>query len=387
MSADLLLLIPVLGGTIFSILSLIAARQILSRAPSTGHAEPVSILKPCYGLDPGLADNLRSFCTQEYSAPVQVILSVQRPDDPCLPVLEALRAEYPDKVAVVIQPSPPTVNGKVQNMIGALSVARHDLLLISDSDVRVSPHYVARMVAPFAAPDMGYVCSPYVIIDTETTGEHFEALTFNADFVPQLLFSWWSKAAPFCLGASMALRRRDLEAVGGMKAMAAYLVEDYEMGRRILALGRRWEMIPEIVDMRISLPRFADYWSHQIYWDQNTKAANPGGFAATILTRAIPFAMLYALLNPMSNPAFMLFALVVLVRLGCARSIMEQIGDKDISRKLWLLPMRDCLALVSWAIALVKPSFVWKGIRFRLTRDGRILPRSAEEAKRLGLDA
>ncbi len=379
------LLIPVLGGSIFSILCVSAARAVLGKKQYIGHHEPVTILKPCYGIDEGLEENLRSFCEQDYPSPYQVILCIQRPEDPCLPLLRKLEAQYPDRVEVVVHPAPPTINGKVQNMIGGLTVARHDLLVISDSDVRVRKDYLRSITAPFADKSMGYVCTPYVIVETKSMAEHLEALTFNADFVPQVLFSYWSKVAPFCLGASMALRKSALDSVGGMAAMGAYLVEDFEMGRRLLKSGKSWTMVPHVVEMRIELHRFSDYWSHQVYWEQNTKAANPAGFAATIFTRAVPFAALYTLLNPASSFALFLFLGTVMIRMFSARMIMEQLGDRQWNDKLWLLPFRDCIAFVSYLVALFKRSFVWKGLRFGLTRDGRIVPRHADDARKLGL--
>ncbi len=381
----LILLLPIFGGSIFSILCVIATRRVLKLPLAAHHHEPVSVLKPCYGIDIGLEDNLRSFCEQDYASPFQVILCIQRPEDPCLPILRKLEAQYPDRVEVVVHTSPPSVNGKVQNMVGGIAAARHDLLVISDSDVRVRPNYLSNIVAPFANKNMGYVCTPYVIVDTNSIAEELEALTFNSDFVPQILFSFWSKAAPFCLGASMALRKSALDQVGGMAAMAAYLVEDYEMGRRLLKTGATWTMVPHIVEMRIKLDHFKDYWSHQVYWDQNTRAANPAGFAATIITRAIPFSLLYLLCNPLSDIAVAILCAATLTRIISARLIMEQLGDTQWQSKLWLLPFRDCLALASWAMALVKRSFVWKGLRFGLTSDGRIQPRCADDARKMGL--
>ncbi len=380
-----LLLLPILSGSIFSILCAVAAHRVLKLPVARDHHEPVSILKPCYGLEEGLEDNLRSFCEQNYPSPYQVILCIQRPDDPCLPILRKLEAQYPDRVEVVVHASAPSVNGKVQNMLGGIAIARHDLLVISDSDVRVKPNYLSAIIAPFAHKNMGYVCTPYVIVDAKTIAEKLEALTFNSDFVPQVLFSFWSKAAPFCLGASMALRKSALDQVGGMSAMAAYLVEDYEMGRRLLKTGATWTMVPHIVEMRVKLDRFKDYWSHQIYWDQNTKAANFAGFAATIITRAIPFSVLYLLCNPLSDLAVIILCAATVIRMISARLIMEQLGDHQWPSKLWLLPFRDCLALASWAIALVKRSFIWKGLRFGLTSDGRIVPRCADDARKMGL--
>ena len=347
--------------------------------------EPVTLLKPCYGLELGLADNLRSFCTQRYAGDVQTIFCVQRLDDPALPILNALAKDYPGQVSVVITPSPPVVNGKVQNMIGGLAHARHDLIIITDSDVRVGADYVATMLAPFADAHTGYVCSLYRIVEAKTLAEKFEALSFNADFVPQILFTAWTGLAPFCLGASMAFRKSDLDTVGGMKAMLPYIVEDYEIGKRITALGKKAVLVPHVVEMRVALPRLRDWWQHQVYWDVNTKAANFPGYVASVLTRAVPFAVLFALLRGGDDLSLIIVLAAVLVRSVCAQQVMAHIGDTDVST-LWLLPFRDCLALFTWAAALMQRSYVWRGIKFRLRSDGSIIPRHIDDAKTLGVE-
>lgn len=391
MLANILFLTPVVGGALFSLLSVWAARRLLrwrlpQAVPSDASAWPgVSVLKPCFGLDEGLEENLESFCRQDYPGRLQILLCLQRANDPARPIAERLAARYPALVTMVITQSPPVVNGKIQNLLGGLRETRHDIAIISDSDVRVAPDYVRQMVRPLADEQVGYVCSLYRVVAPRSLGEQLEALTFNADFVPQILFTEWMGAADYCLGASLAYRRSDLAKVGGLEAVADYMVEDYEIGRRLLSLGKRRVLIPHMVDMRASLPTFAAWWSHQVYWDQNTKVANPAGFIGTILTRAIPFALLFALARRGDDVSIAVVIATVLIRNLCSKAVMDMIGDRDV-RKLWLLPFRDCLVIGSWALALVKRTFIWRGLRFRVNDDGRIIPGNEREAQLLGVE-
>ncbi len=384
--SEIVIGLPVIIGSILSVLSFIAAQKIMhapARVSPRQHVD-VTHLKPCYGLDAGLEDNLRSFCSQRYAGSIQLILCVQRDDDPALPLLRSLAEEYPDCVTVVITPSVPVVNGKVQNMIGGLAHARHNHVIITDSDVRVTENYTRYMMAAFETDSTGYACSLYRIVNAHTLAEKLEALSFNADFMPQVLFASWSKIAPFCLGASMAFRKSDLDAVGGMTAMLPYLVEDYEIGKRIAALGKRAVLVPHVVDMRIELQRFSDWWQHQVYWDMNTKAANYMGFVASILTRAVPFALVLATMRGGDNLAMIILGTAVLIRSVCAQMVMSKLGNFDISY-LWLLPFRDCLGLLTWFTALWRRDYVWRGIKFRLRPDGTIIPRKNVDAIALGL--
>src|SRR5262249_32433705 len=272
------LIIPVVAGSVFCLLCVWAASLFFSRKPpASAHLPPITVLKPIYGLDKGLEENLLSLCRQDHPE-YQIVLSVQRIDDPALPVLRRLAREYPDRVTLVIEPSEPVVNGKVQNLVNALGAARHDTLVISDSDVRLKPGYLREMVGPLADPQMGYVCSLYRSVAADRWFEKLELLSLNADFVPSVIFSSVTGAANFCLGASVAFRNGDLDRTGGMAALGDYLVEDYELGRRLRGLGKRMVLLPSIVDIVADYPRFARWWRHQVYWDQNTWNAHPLGF-------------------------------------------------------------------------------------------------------------
>ncbi len=387
MTLDLLqyaLLLPVLGGSIFSVLCVWAGLRFFARAKvANTYQPPITVLKPIYGFDKGLEDNLLSLIRQDYPD-LQVVLSVQRADDPALPLLRRLAAEYPARVTLLVKPSEPVVNGKVQNLVNALTAAKHEILLISDSDARLQPGYLTAMVAPLADNGVGYVCSLYRSMGATHWFEKLEMLTLNADFVPSLIFSHITGASDFCIGATVAFRKTDLERTGGMAALSNYLVEDYELGRRLLKLGKRMVLIPNSIEIVADYPTFARWWHHQVYWDQNTWAANPIGFSLTVLTRAIPFALAFAALRGFDTVGLNTFLAAVLVRVATARMTSSMIGDRESVGALWLLPFRDVVALGSWWLALTRRSFEWRGHRFGLTRDGQIVPRG--EALPIAID-
>ncbi len=371
-----LLVLPVIFGSVFALLSAWAAWRVLVRQRDNGSSftPPLTVLKPLHGLEPGLADNIESFCRQDYPQ-YQLVLSVQHSNDPAIPLLRSFERDYPDLVTVVIKDRPPTLNGKVQNLIDAVPAARHDYLVISDSDVRAPRDYLMKIVQPLADSHVGYACTLYRAVDATRWYDKLELLGMNLDFVPGVLFAYWSKAAPFCLGATVAFRRVDLEAVGGMTALADYLVEDQELGRRITATGKTMRLVPMTVDLIARFDSFAAWWTHQVYWDQNTKAANPTGFALTVLVRAVPFALLYVLATGASLTSLAVFMVAMTIRCGTAATIARLIDDREGLKALWLLPLRDVFGLGSWLAAMVKRRFHWRGHEFELTAGGRIVQR------------
>jgi ceramide glucosyltransferase len=375
---EALLLVPVVGGSLFYMATQVAASLFFpseqGQATNTNQP-PVTMLKPIYGLERNLERNLRSALSQDYPD-YQVVMSVQRLDDPALPLLRRLEQEYgPERATVVAVQSEPVVNGKVQNLENGLSAARHDILVISDSDVFTPADYLARIAAPLRDADVGYVCTLYKGVDARSWYEQLELLTYNAEFIPSSVFAYRTGASGLCLGASVALRRTTLEAVGGLASLADYLVEDYELGRRILERGQRMVLLPYFVDLTVDLDSAKSWWRHQIYWDQNTRAARPVGFAASVLTRAVPFALLYAALRLFDPLGLLILLAAIAVRLGTAAGNALLLRDRATLRALWLLPLRDLAGLLFWVLAMGKRTFVWRGYEFELARGGRIVPR------------
>jgi ceramide glucosyltransferase len=376
-----LLLLPAVVGSVYSLLTLLAVYYFVRREPTAqaaaGSWPPVSILKPVHGLEKDLEHNLRSACTLDYPD-YQVVFSVQRLDDPALPLLRKLEREFGgQRVTVAVTDNEPVINGKVQNLVGALKVARHDILLISDSDVSLEPGYLKTIIEPFDDPQVGSVCTLYRARSAQRWFEKLELLSYNSDFVINVIFAKVTGASDFCLGCSVAMRREALMAAGGLEPLGEYLVEDFELGRRIARAGYTTELVPYFVDTTIDLQRPSQWWDHQVYWDQNTRAARPKGFAATIFIRAVPFALVFALARGFDPLGLQVLAATLAIRLVTAAGQFVRIGDREGLRSLHWLPVRDLAGVASWLVAICKRSFVWRDIRFGLTRDGRIVPRQA----------
>jgi len=331
------------------------------------------------GLEKNQGVNLRSTCLQDYPE-FQVVFSVQDPNDPVIPLLMEIQQEFsPERVFVAIENHQFGPNGKINNLLGALPHARYDILVISDSDVRLKPNYLKTIVTPLADPEVGMVCTFYKATCADKWFEKMELLTFNADFIPSVVFAHLSGASKFCLGPSMALRRSDLKEIGGLEALADYLVEDYEMGRRIWSSGRKVAIVRYFVDIVVDLKNLSQWWNHQVYWDQNTRAAQPAGFFASILIRSVPFAFFFAVFRFGDAVGLAVLTGALVLRLATAAIIMGWgFRDREGLKSLSLLPLRDMTALLSWLLAFTKRTVLWRGSEFILNRDGRLVPRESK---------
>ena len=384
-----MVLIPVLCGSIYALLCLWAAVRFRGearahkalKAGSGPFTEwpPVTILKPVCGLEKHQRENLRSACVQDYPE-FQVVFSVQDTDDPALPLLYELQKEFgPERVTVAVENFRAGTNGKINNMIGGLRHARHDALVISDSDVRLNPDYLKTIIAPLGKADVGCVCTFYKAVGADAWYEKIELLTLNADFITNVLFAHASGASRFCLGASAAIYRSTLEEIGGLEALSDYLVEDYEMGRRVWERGKKVAIVPYFVDTIVDLKSPGAWWNHQIYWDQNTRAARPFAFFSTALIRSVPFAFLFAAMRLCDPVGLTVLFGAVSLRLVTAKAILGWgLRDREGTRSLWLLPFRDLSSLATWLLAFTKKTTVWRGASFFLTKDGRLVAKDAD---------
>ncbi len=381
---QLALLIPVLCGSLYCVLCMFAAEHFLKGRYGRfyldpPHWPPVTILRPIYGLDKGLEASVRSACSLDYPV-YQLVLSVQRLDDPALPVLRRLADEFgEDRVTVVAVQSEPVVNGKIQNLVNAMQAARHDVLVISDSDVRLPPDYLKDIVRPLQDPTVGYVCTLCRAVRAETWYEKLELLSLNADFMISIVFAEVTGASDFCLGPSVAFRRSGLELIGGFESLAEYLVEDYEMGRRLIHRGYRMILVPHFVEIILDLGSPRQWWDHQLYWDLNTRSARPWAYFMTVLTRSVPFAVMFAAVRLFDPLGLVVLAAALAVRVGStALMLSRHMEDREGLRALALLPLRDLAGFVIWLFVLFKRTVVWRGHVFKITSDGRILTKSKD---------
>ncbi len=374
-SASWLCLLPILGGNVYGLLTLWTTFRFFRRSLPTAPEQPgVSVLKPVRGLEKNLRDNLRSIALQDYPE-YQVIYSVQDPQDPALPLLRELATEFgSERITVIVAGVQAGANGKVNNMLGGLPHARHDVLVISDSDTLLPPDYLKTIVAPLSDPQVGCVCTPFKLIGADHWYEALELLTINADFIPSVLFAEVTGASKACLGPSIALRRETLAQIGGLEDLADYLVEDFELGRRIWTGGQQMVLLPFVIDAVVDLSDWRDWWVHQVYWDQNTYLARPGSFMATLLIRAVPFALLLAVWQGGSLPSLLILFTTTGWRYLTGAIVAQQLNDSEGLKQLGLLPLRDCFGLIFWALSFTQRKVTWRGVDFKITERGKMVP-------------
>ncbi len=376
-------LIPTIGGAIYSVLCLLAVvrfRNQLTSQPQSSFPQwpPVTMLKPVCGLEKNERINLRSACLQDYPE-FQVVFSVQDFHDPVIPLLEEIEREFGrERVSIAIENRKAGTNGKINNLLGGLAHARYDILVISDSDVHLETDYLKRIIAPLADLNVGCACTLYKATGADRWFEKMELLTLNADFIPSVIFAHVSGVSNFCLGPSMVLRRSTLKEIGGLEGLSDYLVEDYEIGRRLWASGKRIVLVPHFIEIVVDLKDSSQWWNHQVYWDQNTRAARPIGFLASILIRSVPFALLFAGLRLGDATGLAVLGSILGIRMGTAALILSKgLQDREGLTSLFLLPLRDIAALLSWFLALTRRRVIWRGSKFTLTRNGRLIPRES----------
>lgn len=379
-----LLAIAVTGGMAVWLATLVCAlffraRRVAIRAGTTAKLPAVTLLKPVYGLEKNLKDNLRTACLQDYPE-YQVVFSVQRCDDPAIPILRELEREFGSGlVSVALENVEVGLNGKINNLCGALPHARHDVLVISDSDIRLAPDFLRRIVEPLADARVGAVTTLFKATCATRWYEKFELLTLNADQASMAIFASTTHITQFCFGASTALRRETLERIGGFEGLGHSLVEDTEMCRRIQAQGQRVVAVPYVVETAVDLKSPAEWVRKQVYWDQNTIAAVPGVYAISSCLRVIPLALLFAILRGGDAVGLGFFVAALGVRLVSAAIILGVgLGDREGLRALWLVPLKDVLGIV-WALrAAFSRTVVWRGVELSIGAGGRLSPLSSD---------
>ncbi len=343
----------------------------------------VTVLKPVCGLEKNLAVNLRSACLQDYPD-YQVVYSVQRRDDPALPLLQEIQREFgAQRVSIACSVASVGANGKINNLAGALPHARHELLVISDSDVLLRPDYLKQIVLPLADPEVGLVSTFFRGRDARSWYEQMEQLTLNADHFALAMLASATGQFEFCFGASTALSKTTLAAIGGFEGLADFLTEDTEMGRRVVGLGKRLVDVPYVVDTTVDLATPGQWWRKQTYWDQNTRVAIPRVFMASLLLRVIPLALLFGVLRRWDALGLWVFGLAFITRMVAVVAVLGvALADFRGLLSIWLIPIKDVLSLVWFVRAFATRRVVWRGVELSLASDGRLSALPAKDGAR-----
>ncbi|HWG78158.1 MAG TPA: bacteriohopanetetrol glucosamine biosynthesis glycosyltransferase HpnI [Stellaceae bacterium] len=357
-------------GSLYLLFAGVAVRRFAARAqPPAPAAAPVSILKPLCGEDAGLYGNLESFCRQEYPE-WQVVFGVQDSGDAAIPVVRRLIAAYPGvDLALVVEPSRRDGNLKVANLQNMLPKARHDVIVIADSDMQVRPDYLADVTAPLADPATGLVTCLYRGVSAGGLWSQLACLNINHGFLPQALVAAALGERNGCFGATIALRRDTLDAVGGLAAIAHSLADDHALGAAVRRLGQRVVLSPHVVDNVVAEPSLGALFRHELRWSRTIRAIAPAGFAGSILTQPVVLALLALAAAP--RPALAVLALALV-----CRSAMVRMVDGALrlpATPLWLVPLRDLLSFAVFIASFLSRTVAWRDRTFRIGRDGQLI--------------
>jgi ceramide glucosyltransferase len=363
------LAIPALAAGVYYLLALIAAgtwtkgeRQPETGAVSTG----ISILKAVHGRDPGFYESIRSHAQQDYPK-FEMLFGVHSWDDPAVPDIERLAREFPSvpiQLHVVATSAP---NAKVGTLAGLAPHARHPLLLINDSDIRVPRGYLKTVAAPFAKAQVGLVSCFYRAVG-ESRAARWEALGIATEFVPSVMVARLLGAAEFALGSTMVLRAGTLQEIGGFESLAGYLADDYQLGYRVSRRGYKIHFAPLVVETNLGAGSWADVWRHQLRWSRTVRASRPGGYVGYAVTHAT-FWSIVAFGAGQWRAGALALGLRMAAGIWIGGVILE---DPNTARAWWLIPLRDLLGFAVWLAGLFGDTVDWRGQKLRLRPDGRI---------------
>lgn len=341
----------------------VALKSTRSRASSSGlrsHVRPVSVLKPLHGAEPKLYENLRSFCRQAHPN-YQLIFGVREPQDPAIAVVKRLRDEFPQvDIDLVVDPRVYGANFKVSNLMNILSLARHDWLVLADSDISVPEDYLARVTAPLADPGVGIVTCLYYGVPQDSFWSRLGCLFIDDWFAPSVRLSHSFGSTRFAFGSTIALRRESLRAIGGFEVLRDTLADDFWLGELTRKAGLRTVLSDLVVGTEVIETRLAELWAHELRWLRTIRAIAPSGFFMSFVCFSWPMSLLGLAMAPtMLNAS--------LAAVACSARIGRFILGRRVSRpsvpwyEVLLTPLRDLLLLAEWAVALTSWRVQWRG--------------------------
>jgi len=343
------------------------------RSPVADGLPGVTILKPLKGYDEFTTKCLRSWLQLDYGGPVQLLLGVASEADPACDVVRALLGDFPDADAsLVICPEDLGSNAKVSTLIQLQRQAKHEVFVVSDADVWVSPDVLANAVQPLMEDKVGLVSCFYRLANPSTLAMRWEAVAVNADFWSQVLQSNTLKPMDFALGAVMVTRRGALESIGGFQVLADCLADDYQLGNRLVQQGCRAELCPVVVECWDPAQGWSVVWKHQLRWARTVRVCQPLPYFFSILNNATFWPLMWVVLFP-SRLSIIACGVFLLFRTVQAFDLQRRLtaGGSQLAY-FWLVLLKDLLGAVIWLGAFLGNTIEWRGHRMRLQRDGTI---------------
>jgi len=364
----------VAAATIGCVYALIAAVLALrfSKTARRAAAAPqpsVTILKPLCGREPGLLARLSAFGHQQYDSPVQIVFGTQNRSDPAIAVVERLQAARPDAdTDIVVDPVGHGTNRKVSNLINMAPRARHEVVVLSDSDIEVGPTYLGDVVAELAQPGVGAVTCLYHGIAGAGFWSRLSAMSINSYFLPNIVVALRAGLAQPCFGATIALRRETLDDIGGFNTLADSLADDYALGQAVRAAGYEVTIPPFSLGHVCFEQTAGELLRHQMRQSCTIRSIDPVGYAGAIITHPFALALIGAWLG--SPLGWLVAAAAVVCRTALTIAVERAFGLPR--QPYWLIPFRDLIAFTTFVSAFFGTTVSWRGSRYRVRSDGSV---------------
>lgn len=359
------------GSLIYCVLVVVATRSYLGqKTASAAPPSPISVLKPLAGVDQGLENNLRTFFEQDHPQ-FEILFAVRELNDPAASVVETLQREFPERATrLIVTGEPPYPNAKVYSLARMVAEAKHDLLVMSDSDIRVGPGFLGAVAAEFSDPGVALATCPYRAVAGASPWSELEAEGMNTEFLAGLLVARLMEGVRFAVGPTIAARKQALEAIGGFAKLKDYLAEDFVMGKFAAEAGLGVILSRNIVEHHIGSQGFRANVAHRLRWVRSTRRSRPLGYVGQLFTYPLPLAVLVWAAHPGWWP-------LLLVTAGLrALAAWSTCGWVLGSRPRWhLLVLQDFLSFFLWLAGFYGNTIVWRGRRYYLYADGRFEPR------------
>jgi ceramide glucosyltransferase len=366
-------LIAMIGSAYALLAAILVARFAGGTRAILGKAEDVTLLKPLHGAEAALAPNLASFCAQDYAAEIQVVCGVQDPHDPAILFVQDLRARFPDRdIRLVVGQRAAAGNPKISNILNMMPEASHGVLILSDSDMSAGPSYVRDVVATLQQPEVGLVTCLYRGRAVGGFWSRLAAAAVDQHFLPSVLVGLKFGMAHPCFGSTIALRRETLRRIGGFEAFADALADDYEMGDAVRRLGLKVVIPPFTLGHTFSDASFSELIAHELRWARTIRLVDPKGYAGSIVTHPLPFALAALPLSGFSAIAVIILAATLASRLFIPIQVERLPGGGKST--LWLSPLRDLVSFAVFVASFVPGAVSWRGRRYSVESDGSVTP-------------
>jgi len=322
----------------------------------------VSVLKPVRGTDFASYANFASFCRQDYPE-YEILFAVNEESDEAMPLIRRLMAEFPERRIRVLVGAPQLgANKKVNKLVRLAQEARHEILVMSDGDVRVGPQYLHEVVAPFADPATGAVTCFYRGVAEPNLGAELEAIGASSDFFAGVLVADWMEGMTFALGASIATTKSALIKIGGLEPIANMLSDDYEIGNRIAQAGLKVVLSREAVYTMYPTQTLSGFWEHQVRWARTVRLCRPVSYIGLVFTHGLPWAILAAVVSQSRVLDAAILGGYLVLRLAMAYVVgVWGVGDDVLRSRLYLVPVRDTINFVIWLASFASNRVTWGG--------------------------